>query len=68
MNEPGYSTCKNCKDKIDEVLRINAALYTNLGIDCSKTAYKEAGLQERKNLRSVRRYDHEKIDLLLRRN
>lgn len=65
MNKPGYNTCSHCKKKIDEVLRINAKLFTNLGTDCSKTAYKEAGIQERKNLRSVMKYDPDKIKRLL---
>lgn len=65
MNELGYSTCKNCKQEIDKVLKVNALLFANLGSDCSKTAYKEAAIQERKNLREVRKYDPEKIDRLL---
>lgn len=65
MSKRGYTTCSHCKEKIDEVLRINAKLFTELGTDCSKTAYKEAGIQERKNLRSVMRYDPEKIKRLL---
>lgn len=65
MNKPGYNTCPHCKKKIDEVLRINAKLFTDLGTDCSKTAYKEAGIQERKNLRSVMKYDPDKIKRLL---
>lgn len=65
MSKRGYNTCKHCKEKIDEVLRINAKLFTELGTDCSKTAYKEAAIQERKNLRSVSRYDPEKIKRLL---
>lgn len=65
MSKRGYTTCSHCKEKIDKVLEENAKLFTNLGTDCSKTAYKEAGIQERKNLRSVMRYDPEKIKRLL---
>lgn len=65
MNKLGYTTCSHCKSKIDAVLQENALLFANLGSDCSKTAYKEAAIQERKNLREVRRYDPEKIDRLL---
>jgi len=65
MSKRGYSSCSHCKEKIDEVLRINAKLFTELGTDCSRTAYKEACIQERKNLRSVARYDPDKIKRLL---
>jgi hypothetical protein len=65
MSKLGYTTCKHCKEMIDIALRTNALLFANLGSDCSKTAYKEASIQERKNLREVRKYDPEKIDRLL---
>jgi hypothetical protein len=61
-----YLTCKNCKRIIDEVLHNNALLFANLGKDCSKTAYEKAKVQERQNLRSVRKYDPEMIDRLVR--
>jgi hypothetical protein len=61
-----YLTCKNCKRIIDEVLHTNALLFANLGKDCSKTAYEKAKVQERQNLRSVRKYDPEMIDRLVR--
>lgn len=61
-----YLTCSNCKRIIDEVLRTNALLFANLGKDCSKTAYEKAKVQERQNLRSVRKYDPEMIDRLVR--
>ena len=61
-----YHTCKNCKRVIDEVLHTNALLFANLGSDCSKTTYDKAKVQERQNLRSVRKHDPEMIDRLLK--
>lgn len=61
-----YHDCKKCKDRIDEILEINAKMFTELGTDCSKTAYEKAKRQERVNLRSVRKYDPQKIDRLVR--
>lgn len=63
--EKGYSTCAHCKKKIDEVLRTNAMLFANLGSDSSRSAYKDASVKERKNLREVMKYDPEKISRLL---
>jgi hypothetical protein len=41
-------------------------MFANLGKNCSRTAYERAKIEERKNLRSVRRYDPEMIDRLVR--
>lgn len=62
----GYYTCANCRQAIDEVLKSNALMFANLGKNCSRTAYERAKIEERKNLRSVRRYDPEMIDRLVR--
>ena len=61
-----YHTCKNCKRIIDEVLKTNALMFANLGADCSKTAYEKAKVQERQNLRTVRKHDPEMIDRLVK--
>ena len=50
---------------IDEVLKRNAQLFQNLGLDSTKTEINAAKVQERKNLRSVRHYAPELIDRLL---
>ena len=60
-----YHTCSNCKRIIDEVLRTNALMFANLGSDCSRTAYEKAKVQERQNLRAVRKYDPDLIDRLV---
>ena len=60
-----YHTCSNCKRIIDEVLRTNALMFANLGADCSRTAYEKAKVQERQNLRAVRKYDPDLIDRLV---
>jgi len=51
--------------EVDEVLKRNAQLFQNLGLDSTKTEINAAKVQERKNLRSVRRYAPELIDRLL---
>ena len=61
-----YHTCKNCKRIIDEVLHTNALIFANLGSDCSRTAYEKAKVQERQNLRAVRKHDPEMIDRLVK--
>jgi hypothetical protein len=61
-----YHTCNKCKAIIDEVLHTNALLFANLGSDCSKTVYEKAKVQERQNLRSVRKHDPQMIDRLLK--
>lgn len=61
-----YLTCKKCKRIIDEVLHTNALLFANLGASCSRTAYEKAKVQERQNLRAVRKHDPEMIDRLVK--
>ena len=61
-----YHTCKKCKRIIDEVLKTNALMFANLGADCSRTAYEKAKVQERQNLRTVRKHDPEMIDRLVK--
>lgn len=61
-----YLTCKNCKRIIDEVLHTNAVMFANLGAECSRTTYEKAKVQERQNLRAVRKHDPEMIDRLVK--
>ena len=53
-------------EKIEEVLHLNAQLFQNLGTDSTKKEIEAAKIQERKNLRAVREYDPEMIEMLLR--
>lgn len=62
----GYLDCPECRRIIDGVLQANAVMFANLGKDCSKTAYEKAKVEERKNLRSVRKHDPEMIDRLVK--
>lgn len=52
--------------KIEKVLHLNALLFQNLGTDSTKKEIEAAKIQERKNLRKVREYDPELIEMLLR--
>jgi hypothetical protein len=52
--------------KIEEVLHLNAQLFQNLGTDSTKKEIEAAKIQERKNLRKVREYDPEMIEMLLK--
>ena len=52
--------------KIEEVLHLNAQLFQNLGTDSTKKEIQAAKIQERKNLRKVREFDPEMIEMLLK--
>lgn len=52
--------------KIEEVLHLNAQLFQNLGTDSTKKEIEAAKVQERKNLRKVREFDPEMIEMLLK--
>ena len=60
-----YYTCNNCRSIIDSVLHANALLFANLGSTDSKSAYERAKIEERKNLRSIRKHDPKLIDSLI---
>jgi hypothetical protein len=46
------------KKKIDELLRIDCDLYTNLGIDSTKSERLEARKNSRKIYRQIKQIDH----------
>jgi hypothetical protein len=50
---------------IDCVLEQNAKLFQNLGLDCSRSEYDKAKVQERRKLRRIIELDHEKITRLI---
>lgn len=52
-------------ERIDEVLKRNAQLFQNLGIDSTKAEVNAAKVQERKNLRAIRELAPRYIDSLL---
>jgi hypothetical protein len=60
-----YHDNKEHKRIIDCVLEQNAKLFQNLGLDCSKSDYEKAKVQERNKLRRVVHLDHEKITKLI---
>ena len=60
-----YHDNKEHKRIIDCVLEQNAKLFQNLGLDCSKSDYDKAKVQERRKLRRIIELDHEKITRLI---
>lgn len=52
-------------ERIDEVLKLNAQLFQNLGTDSTKAEVNAAKVQERKNLRAIRELAPRYIDSLL---
>jgi hypothetical protein len=60
-----YHDNKEHKRIIDCVLEQNAKLFQNLGLDCSKSEYDKAKVQERRKLRRIIELDHEKITRLI---
>lgn len=60
-----YHDNKEHKRIIDCVLEQNAKLFQNLGLDCSKSDYEKAKVQERNKLRRIVDLDHEKITKLI---
>lgn len=64
--ESPYYTDHKIKEKIDNVLHINAMLMQNLGIDSSKADRQAAKVQERKNLREIKDLDPLFIEPLIK--
>jgi hypothetical protein len=60
-----YHDNKEHKRIIDCVLEQNAKLFQNLGLDCSRSEYDKAKVQERRKLRRIIELDHEKITRLI---
>lgn len=54
------------KKIIDCVLKQNAVMFTNLGIDCPKSDYEKAKVKERQKLRRIQHLDEEKIGRLIK--
>jgi hypothetical protein len=60
-----YREDPNAKMVIDCVLRRNAKMFTDLGVDSSPEEYARARKTENERLRKIRKFDPEKIDRLL---
>lgn len=60
-----YHDNKEHKRIIDCVLEQNAKLFQNLGIDCPKSDYDKAKVQEIQKLRRIIELDYEKITRLI---
>jgi hypothetical protein len=60
-----YREDPNAKKVIDCVLRRNAKMFTDLGLDSSPEEYAKAREIENERLRRIRKFDPEKIDRLL---
>lgn len=60
-----YYTNIEVRKQIDEILRLNAVMFANLGADCNKGEIDKAKVQERKNLREVKHLDPQFVDMLL---
>jgi len=54
------------KKIIDCVLKQNALMFANLGIDCNKSDYEKAKIKERQKLRRILKLDEEKINRLIK--
>jgi len=61
-----YSDNPNHKKIIDCVLKQNAKLFQNLGIDSSRSDYEKAKVAERQKLRRIIELDPEKIMRLVK--
>lgn len=61
-----YNDNKEHKRIIDCVLKQNAELFQNLGIDSNKSEYDKAKVKERQKLRRIRDIDPEKLDRLIK--
>lgn len=61
-----YHNNKNHKEIIDCVLKQNAQLFQNLGIDSTKSEYEKAKVKERQKLRKIMHLDEEKIGRLIK--
>ena len=64
MNTPYYQNAE-VRRKIDEVLRMNARMRTNLGKDSSADEVARAKKVEQRNLKRVNYLDPEKVDIML---
>jgi len=53
------------KKKIDELLRIDCSMYTNIGVDTSKTEKLEVKRNSRKIYMAINKIDHRLGSLLL---
>lgn len=61
-----YSNNPEHKKIIDCVLQQNAKMFTQLGMDCSKSEYDKAKVKERNKLRKIQHLDEEKIGRLIK--
>lgn len=61
-----YNDNKEHKRIIDCVLKQNAELFQNLGIESSRSEYDKAKFKERQKLRRIRDIDPEKLDRLIK--
>jgi hypothetical protein len=61
----GYKDNRETREAIDVVLKTNALLFVNLGIESTKKEREQAKVQERKNLRDIMELDRPFIKALL---
>lgn len=61
-----YHNNKEHKKIIDCVLKQNAQLFQNLGIDSNKSDYEKAKVKERQKLRKIMHLDEEKVGRLIK--
>jgi hypothetical protein len=61
----GYKDNRETREAIDVVLKTNALLFVNLGIESTKQEREQAKVQERKNLRDIMELDRPFIKALL---
>jgi len=61
-----YNNNPEHKKIIDCVLQQNATLFTNLGIEHSRSEYEKAKVTERQKLRRIQHLDPEKIGRLIK--
>lgn len=64
-NMMSYYTNIEVRKQIDEILRLNAIMFANLGTDCNKGEIEKAKVQERRNLREIKHLDPQFVDMLL---
>lgn len=61
-----YTDNPEHKHIIDCVLKQNALMFANLGLDSSRSDYERAKIKERQKLRKIMHLDPEKIERLVR--
>jgi len=61
-----YTDNPEHKKVIDCVLRQNAMMFANLGIDCSRSDYDKAKVKERQKLRKIAHLDEAMIGRLIK--